>query len=92
MHFKSKANIILSIRICTLPGEDSMWKCSQYPNCYYAPNRQKLRNYLSYLVIDKYILTYNELDHSMPPCLPACVRVSTNFKYYCHRGAGKKIG
>jgi hypothetical protein len=35
-----------------------------------------------------YFLTYNELDHSLPACLP----VSTNFKYYCYCGVGKKIG
>ncbi len=35
-----------------------------------------------------FILTYNELDHSLPACLP----VSTNFKYYYHCGVGKKIG
>jgi hypothetical protein len=34
------------------------------------------------------ILTYNELDHS----LPACVPVSINFKYYYLCGVGKKIG
>jgi hypothetical protein len=34
------------------------------------------------------ILTYNELDHSLPACLP----VSINFKYYYHCGVGKKIG
>jgi hypothetical protein len=28
----------------------------------------------------------------LPACLPACVPVSTNLKYYCHCGAGAKIG
>jgi hypothetical protein len=39
-------------------------------------------------------LTYNELDHSLPApaCLPACLAVSTNFKYYYHCRVGKKIG
>jgi hypothetical protein len=39
-----------------------------------------------------FILTYNELDHSLPACLRACVPVSANFKYKCHCGAAKKIG
>ncbi len=38
------------------------------------------------------ILTYNDLNHSLPACIPPCVPVSINLKYYYHSGAGKKIG
>ncbi len=34
------------------------------------------------------ILTYNELNHSLPACMP----VSANFKYYYHCGAEKRWG
>jgi hypothetical protein len=44
--------------------------------------------FISLELIILFILTYNELDHSLPACAP----VSTNFKYYYHCGAGKKIG
>jgi hypothetical protein len=37
------------------------------------------------------ILTYNELDHSLPSSLPAC-RYQLIFKYYYHCGLEKRWG
>jgi hypothetical protein len=38
------------------------------------------------------ILTYYELDHSLPACLPACRYQLTSNTMYYHCGVGKKIG
>ncbi len=41
---------------------------------------------------NSYILTINELDQSLPACVPVSVAESISFIYYYHCSAGKKIG